>query len=310
MNARTEAAVDRKTAITYCVIVNPAAGGGRCGKRAPAALDRLRAAGLELDVRFTSRAGEARELARKAWSEGHRRFLAVGGDGTSYEIVNGVFPHQGSERPTIGMLPLGTGNSFLRDFGVTSAELALSALARGATRACDVVRVTHAGGTFHYINLLSVGFTAEAGELTNRRFKPLGPAGYVLATLSTAARLSFPVFPIRVEGGARDDRPCILLSFSNSRYTAGTMMMAPHADATDGALDVIRIGPMRKLDFLRAFPSIFKGTHVERPEVEEARATRVDFELERPVDVMVDGEVERVRLERLEVLHGAMEVVA
>lgn len=307
MSARVESAT---SAHTWCVLLNPAAGGGRAGKRAPAALERLRAAGLELDVRTTSRAGEARELAREAWREGHRRFLGVGGDGTSYEIVNGLFPREGGERPVVGMLPLGTGNSFLRDFGITSAELALEAIARGRTRACDVVRAEHASGVLHYINLLSVGFTAEAGELTNRRFRPLGPAGYVLATLSTAARLSYPSFPLRVDGGARDDRPCILVSFSNSRYTAGTMMMAPHADATDGALDVIRIGPMGRLAFVRAFPSIFSGKHVERPEVEEQRATTVEFELDGPVDVMVDGEVERLELSRLEVLHGALEVVA
>lgn len=298
------------TARSYCAIVNPAAGGGRCGRRAPAALDRLRAAGLALDVHFTSRAGEARDIARRAWENGQRRFLAVGGDGTSYEIVNGLFPCPGGERPVIGMLPLGTGNSFLRDFGITSAERALEALARGRTRRCDVVRATHAAGALHYINLLSLGFTAEAGELTNRRFKPLGPAGYVLATLATTARLSYPSFPMRADGGARDARPCILVSFSNSRYTAGRMMMAPHADATDGALDVIRIGPMRRRDFLLAFPSIFSGRHVERPEVEEKRAKRVELDLDGPVDVMVDGEVERLALERLEVLEGAMEVVA
>lgn len=294
----------------YVAIVNPAAGGGRCGKRAGEALDRLRGAGLTLEVHETARAGDATELARRAWQRGERSFLAVGGDGTSYEVVNGLFPHAGDERPRLGMLPLGTGNSFLRDFQVTSAEAALDALERGATRAVDVVRATHAGGAIHYINLLSVGFTAEAGGLTNRRYKAFGTAGYVIATLSTAFSLHFPAFPMRLDGGSRDPRPCILLSFSNSRYTGGTMMMAPHADPTDGALDVIRIGPMRRRAFVAAFPSIFRGTHVERPEVEESRATVVDLELDRPVDVMVDGEVERLALTRLEVLPAALEVVA
>lgn len=296
--------------MTWLTLVNPAAGGGRCGKRAPAALERLRRAGMDLEVHHTSRAGEATERARDAWAKGQRKFLAVGGDGTSFEIVNGLFPHDEEDRPTLGMLPLGTGNSFLRDFGITKAEHALAALERGVTRRCDVVRAVHADGELHFINLLSVGFSAEAGGLTNRRFKPLGAAGYVAAVLITAARLKHPSFPLRVDGGEEDARPCVLLSFSNSRYTGGTMMMAPEADATDGAFDVIRIGQMGRLPFVRAFPSIFQGTHVRRPEVEQGRARSVELSLDEAVDAMVDGEVMKLKLERLEILPGALEVVA
>ncbi len=294
----------------WLVIVNPAAGGGRCGRRAGAALDRLRSAGLALDVRETRAPGDATEMASVGWRAGYRQFLAVGGDGTSYEVVNGLFPNESDTPPRLAMLPLGTGNSFLRDFHVTDARHALAAIERGDVRRCDVVRASHEGGAIHYINLLSVGFTAEAGELTNRRFKALGPVGYVIATLTTAARLSYPVFPVRVDGGARDDRPSVLISFSNSRFTAGTMMMAPHADPSDGALDVIRIGRLGRRQFVRAFPSIFRGRHVERPDVEESRAKTVDFDLPAPVDVMVDGEVTRLLLRRLEVLPGVLEVVA
>ena len=294
----------------WLAIVNPAAGGGRCGKRADEGLERLRRAGLSIDVQRTSRVGDASEIARRGWEDGFRRFLSVGGDGTSFEIVNGLFPRANDERPTLGMLPLGTGNSFLRDFGITGAKDALRALEAGRTRTIDVVRATHADGALHYINLLSVGFSAEAGELTNRRFKALGPAGYIAAVLITASRLHYPIFSVKVDGHALDSRPCVLLSFSNSRYTAGTMMMAPHADATDGALDVIRIGVMGKLSFMKSFPSIFQGKHVLRPEVEETRAKHVELELDGPVDVMVDGEVEHLWLERLDVLPSALEVVA
>jgi len=294
----------------WFAIVNPAAGGGRCGKRAPAALDALRAQGLELTVRHTARAGDATELVRDAWSDGHRRFLSVGGDGTTFEVINGLFPHDDDARPTLALLPLGTGNSFLRDFAITDPEVALRAIAKGDTHSCDVIRATHSGGELHYLNLLSVGFSAEAGGLTNRRFKPLGAAGYIAAVLITAARLKHPVFPLRVDEGDTDERPCVLLSFSNSRYTGGAMMMAPHADATDGALDVIRIGEMGRLSFVKSFPSIFAGAHVERPEVEETRARTVDLDLTEPVDVMVDGEVLELALTRLEVVPGALEVVA
>src|SRR5690606_21073503 len=76
----------------YLAVINPAAGGGRCGKRFPAALERLREAGVAVDTAQTSAPGEATELVRAAWAEGRRRFIAVGGDGTGYEVVNGLFP--------------------------------------------------------------------------------------------------------------------------------------------------------------------------------------------------------------------------
>jgi len=92
----------------FFAVVNPAAGGRRCGKLADAALDRVRSAGLQLEIARTSRPREATELVRTAYGHGFRNFLAVGGDGTSYEIVNGLYPEAISGgRPTLGFLPLG-----------------------------------------------------------------------------------------------------------------------------------------------------------------------------------------------------------
>ena len=116
--------------------MNPAAGGGRCGKLAAAALERVRQAGIELEIVQTSRAGEATALARGAYAQGFRNFLAVGGDGTSYEIVNGLFPAAETQgRPALGFLPLGTGNSFLRDFTSRGVEHTIEALGKTAAGA-------------------------------------------------------------------------------------------------------------------------------------------------------------------------------
>ncbi len=100
---------------TFLAVVNPAAGGGRCRKLVGPALDRLRAGGIDLAVVETSAPGQATVLVRDAYAQGYRKFIAVGGDGTSYEVVNGLFPSAGGAA-TLAFLPLGTGNSFLRDF--------------------------------------------------------------------------------------------------------------------------------------------------------------------------------------------------
>src|SRR6266481_6225873 len=101
----------------FFAIVNPAAGGGRSAKLAGPALGRLREKGLNVDVIASTGPGHALQLAREAYSQGYRRFLAVGGDGTAHEILNGVLAgNPDASRISLGFLPLGTGNSFLRDF--------------------------------------------------------------------------------------------------------------------------------------------------------------------------------------------------
>lgn len=292
--------------MTTTVIVNGAAGGGRCAERVHPYLAQLSAAG-PTEVCWTEGPGDATEFARRATSAD--RVVAVGGDGTLFEVVNGLFP-RGARGPALGVLPLGTGNSFARDFGVHEPEPALQALLADRRRPVDVVRARHADGELFFVNLLSVGFTADAGALTNRRFKGFGAGGYVLAVLASLLRLRHPSFPMALDGGPRDARPCTLLSFSNSRYTGGDMMMAPLADPTDGKVDVVRVGPMSRRRFLGCFPRIFRGTHGELAEVELGTARHVGFDLDGPVDVMVDGEVLRLRLDEIEVLPGAVEVVA
>ena len=113
----------------YLAIVNPAAGGGRSGRLLGPVLERLKAGGIQTEVVHTNAPGQAAEIARASYARGIRNFIAVGGDGTSYEVVNGLFPEAAAaERPTLALLPLGTGNSFLRDFSDLGVEYAIEAI--------------------------------------------------------------------------------------------------------------------------------------------------------------------------------------
>ena len=122
-------------------------------------------------------------------------FLAVGGDGTAYEIVNGLFPEARRPGGPLGFLPLGTGNSFLRDFTARGVEHTIEALKNGSRRSCDVIRFVTRRANFTYLNLLSLGFPADVGELTNRRFKRWGELGYILGVFCAAGRLETPSVP-------------------------------------------------------------------------------------------------------------------
>lgn len=310
---------------TFLAIINPAAGGGRCGERVGKALDRLRLSGIALETARTSAAGEATKIARDAYNRGYRKFLAVGGDGTSYEIVNGLFTRnepQGvsndeSQIPTLGFLPLGTGNSFLRDFveGTSGEhqdglEHAMRALETRRSRPCDVLRLTHRDGVIHYTNLLSVGFAANVAALRHRRFQGLGQFGYLLSIFLCLARLERRPFPVRFDDQREfDSRPCLFLTFNNSKFTGGTMMIAPDAATDDGLIEYVRWGPIGRLGLIRNLATLYDGTHTRHPLAEHHAVRRVEFQLDGPVDVMIDGEVLTLDCRTIDVLPAALRVV-
>jgi diacylglycerol kinase (ATP) len=306
---------------SYLAIVNPAAGGGKSRKMLGPALERLRAGGVAVDVVETRGAGDASRIAREAYGFGQRRFIAVGGDGTSYEVVNGLFPEPGNgsdagkagggARPTLGFLPLGTGNSFLRDFSDRGVEHAIESLIAERTQSCDVLRLRHRGGVIHYINLLSVGFPADVATLRARRFSRQGELGYVISIFLGLARLQRRPFPVRVEGETEfDRRRCLFLTFNNSKFTGGTMMIAPKAEVNSGFIEYVRWGAIGRLGLMRNLPGLYDGTHIEHPLAERKAVRRVEFDLHAAVDVMVDGEVLTLHCEELDVLPGALNVVA
>ena len=299
---------------TFLAVVNPVAGHGRCGRRAGPALDRLRAAGVKLEVVETQYAGHGSELVREAYQRGFRRFLAVGGDGISYEIVNGLFPGaetQSGDRPTLAMLPLGTGNSFMRDFTTEHAvEFATRALLEGRSRPCDVLRMTHRDGVIHYINLLSVGFAADAATVTNRKFKRWGHVGYLFGVLTCLVPFYRRAFPHRLDGEPEvDRRPCLFLTFNNSKFTGRTMMIAPNADSADGLIEYVFWGPIGRLGLLRNIHMLYDGSHVNHPLASRRAVRSVEFYLDAPVDVMVDGEVLTLHCQRLDILPSALNVM-
>ena len=315
----------------FFAIVNPAAGGGRSAKLAGPALERLRKSGLEVDEVTTGAPGDAVQLAREAYAEGYRRFLAVGGDGTGHEILNGIFgratiAHRaGTERRTaaqsataesqpgdrvaMGFLPLGTGNSFLRDYTREGAKASLQALLERRTRTIDLMRLMHSTGEMYSFNLVSVGFTANVGALTNRHFKPFGHLGYLVGVFVRLAQLRPLTFAVRCDEDQEwDRRPCLFLTFNNSAYTGGTMWIAPSADPSDGLIEYVHWGPIGRFAALRMLPTIYDGRHMQHPQASRRAVRHVEFDMPEAVDVMVDGEVRALQCRALDIVPAAVDV--
>lgn len=294
----------------FFAIVNPAAGGGRSAKLAGPALAGLREKGLKIDVVASTGPGHAVELASEAYEQGYRRFIAVGGDGTAHEILNGVYERaRGKERIALGFLPLGTGNSFLRDFTKDGVQTSLQALIEGRTRPVDLLRLTHTTGQVYSFNLLSLGFTADVGALTNRYFKPFGYLGYLLGVFVRVVQLRRRAFRLRCdEDQDWDERRCLFLSFSNSKFTGGTMLIAPQADPTDGMIEYVRWGPIGRIGLLRMLPKLYDGTHIEHPLASRRAVRRIEFGAQAPVDVLIDGEITSLECISIDVIPAAVDI--
>lgn len=296
----------------FFVIVNPAAGGGRSAKLAGPAVARLRERGVQADIIASTGPGHGADLAREAYEQGYRRFIAVGGDGTAHEIINGIFAKaRGRDRVSLGFLPLGTGNSFLRDFTNKGdgSQGAFAALLENRTRPIDLLRLTHSRGEIYAFNLLSLGFTADVATLTNRYFKPLGPLGYLLGVFVRVVQLRRRPFALRCDGDPDwDERACLFLSFNNSKYTGGTMLIAPHSDPADGLIEYVRWGPIGRLGLIRMLPRLYDGSHIEHPLASRRPVRRIEFNVREPVDVMIDGEIASVELKSIDIVPAAMDV--
>ena len=295
---------------TFLAVVNPAAGGGRCRKLVGPALDRLRVGGISLKMVETKAPGQATSLVRDAYAQGYRKFIAVGGDGTSYEVVNGLFPSETGEPATLAFLPLGTGNSFLRDFSDRGVEFAIEALL--ARRSISLRRsppdAPDRSAALH--QSAEHGIFRRRGHLARPPFQRLGRDR--LPVIHFHQPGAFSAASVSPAGGWRaelDRRPCLFLTFSNSKFTGGTMMIAPKAEVNDGLIEYVRWGPIGRLGLIRNLPTLYDGTHINHPLAERRPAKRVDFQLDAPVDVMVDGEVLTLHCQSLDVLPAALNVV-
>jgi diacylglycerol kinase (ATP) len=294
----------------FFAIVNPAAGGGKSATLAGGTLARLRENGIKVDVIASSAPGHAGELAREAYAQGYRNFLAVGGDGTAHEIINGIFSRNANpDRISLGFLPVGTGNSFLRDFTEKGADDSLKALLANRKRPVDLIRLSHATGEVYSLNILSVGFTADVGAITNRMFKPFGHLGYLLGVIVRVIQLKRRAFTLRCDDETVwDDRRSLFLAFSNSKYTGGTMLIAPEADPSDGLIEFVRWGPIGRLGLLRMLPRLYDGTHMQHPLASRKSVRHVEFNIPLPTDVMIDGEILSLKCKELDIVPSALDV--
>jgi YegS/Rv2252/BmrU family lipid kinase len=291
-------------------LVNPASDNGATGKRWPELAHRAARLGLSGETLFSERPGHLIELAASAVDRGATLVVAVGGDGTLNEVVNGI----AQKDVDLATIPLGTGMDFVRTYGIpTKFDDAVRVALDGETRTIDAGRVRYRtwGGDEAerwFANVGSVGMSGAVAQRANGMSKALGgKATFFYALTRVFLEWENTDVTVKLDDGERRGRMHDVI-VANGVWHGGGMMLAPEARPDDGLFDVVFIGDVSKVDFLTTAPKIYKGKHVAHPKVEVVRSAHVDVDAAEHLPIEVEGEQVGTTPAAFEVVPGALRV--
>jgi len=283
----------RNALLKLLLIFNPSAAAGRAAKLLPELQSALRSfADLELIV--TRGPGDAVYSVARADLSGFDGLIAAGGDGTLFEVLNGLYQRDKSHRIPLGLVPVGTGNAFARDLGLMPGDWkkAVGLVQAGHVRAVDVGRVETPTETYYFLNIVGAGLPVDAMK-TASRLKLFGNAAYTIATLWCAMQLKS--YPLRlVIDGIRVEQDSLFVEISNTRFTGTTFLIAPDAVLDDGLLDVTVLERLSRPRLLRLFPTIYSGRHVQYKEIHTYKAKEISILAPSGLALAPDGETRGV----------------
>lgn len=274
----------------YLIIANPAAGGNRGKKMIPELVRHLERGSIGCDLLQTTHHRHAEDLVRSVDVTAYQGIISAGGDGTNFHVLNGLLKHHDpGDLPCLGIIPVGSGNSFAMDLGIRSIRDGLDAILANTPCEVDVLSVFTEGDRHYFVNLAGAGFVADVAR-TAARFKVLGDFSYVLGVLYQTIKLEFHDMELELDGVSYSGKNCFV-EFCNSRFTGGAMLMAPAAVIDDGYFDAVIVSPLSRMSLLAAFPKIFKGTHGLHPAVRIVRARHAVIRTAPSKDLLPDGEL-------------------
>ena len=271
--------------MTTFVIVNPQSRGGKTGRNADVILRAVRATVGDVAMAFTTRPGEATLLTREALERGHSRILAVGGDGTTNEVVNGFFRagEPVNAQATLGLVSSGTGGDFRKTLGIAAGYAESIARLTLAARPVDVGQVFFANPAGaredrFFLNIASFGLSADVVDRVSRaRYTRLlgGPATYLAHALAALVDLRLSRLRVTVDGHTDLVDAMAIGAVCNGRFFGGGMMVAPDAMPDDGLFDVVLLRGSTRLGVIQRMTELYRGAHVAHPSVHVVRGRSV-----------------------------------
>lgn len=260
---------------------------------------------MQVDARWTEHAGHATQIVARAELGRYAAVCAVGGDGTAFEVLQGLFQRPASERPPLAYVPAGSGNSVALDLGCKDPAVAWAAVAAERRRSIDVAEVQLDGRRWIAANVLAWGAGARMNAKAER-MRWAGGRRYDLAAIKElfAPRLASAGASI---DGVTDERMLLGVA-SLTRHSGRGMCVAPMAELDDGQLDLITIAKGSRLRLARVLSQIYTGEHVASPLVTCTRASSLHLVFEPGSCLVIDGELLEAQEARIEVQRQALEV--
>lgn len=263
--------------------------------------------GIKFDLQLTDYPEHAVDIVGKADFSQYDGVIAAGGDGTLFEVINGYYKNPDTGKIPLGVLPIGTGNAFARDFelDVSRWENTIEIIRLGKPRYVDVGKYHTHGQDYYFLNILGLGFVADVGK-TAHKLKIFGNVAYTFGVFYQMVFLK--AYRVKIEAdGETFERENIFVEISNTRYTAN-FLMAPNAEIDDGLLDVTLLGKATRRRLIQCFPKIFTGEHIHLEEVEQFKAKKISVETDIPKVLTPDGELVGITPVSVECLHQAVPV--
>jgi diacylglycerol kinase (ATP) len=279
------------------VIVNPAAGANSTRRKWPGIADLLKGGGLSFDYEFTQAKGHAIEIAREAAGDGYRYLVAVGGDGTVHEVANGIMATANADKTALGIVCTGTGSDLSRSVGI-SRDFArvCSSFTTPRTRKIDIglVRYRSEGRARerYFINSAGIGFDATVVAATEKLPKYFGgTVPYLVGLIRSFVGYRNKTATFRIGNRPPEKARILSMVVANGGFFGGGMHIAPEARLDDELFDVVIIGDFGKLELLKVFPRVYKGSHLTYPKIRLVRDTRVSIESNETFLLHADGEL-------------------
>jgi len=272
------------------LMINPYSGGKKGIKLLPMIEKRLSRAGIKYHTYLSLYHEHTVKIASELDITQYDAVVAVGGDGTNFHVLNGLLSCFRPETiPPVGILPIGSGNSFARDLGIFSLDDGLRSILENKAKWIDVCSFSQAKKKYYFVNIAGVGFVTDVAE-TARKFKWLGDFSYIIGIFHRTMGLYFHNMEIEVDGRPVSGEYCFVV-VCNSRFTGGNMLMAPEARIDDGFMDMIMVKKLSRTSLLSTLPKIYNGSHIRHPAVSHVKARNVIITTRPKKTLLADGEV-------------------
>lgn len=299
----------------YCFILNPAAGKGTSIDTLEA---QINAACREKEVTFeiyrTVGIGDAQDYVKRTVAQNTTeayRFYACGGDGTICEVMNGIMELDNPERVALGVMPIGTGNDFVRNFTNNENFMEVEAQLEAHERAIDLLRAND----IYCINMINIGFDCEVvsktAEIKRKRFVPKSMA-YTLSLIATLLRKPGMKAKLSIDGKEAKDVHYLLTTYANGAFCGGGFHSNPKSSLNDGKIDTILVNNISRIRFILLVGAYKKGTHIAKKyekTLKNEKFDSIDLYFEEPTNISIDGEIVSVKELHISLARNALRIL-